>query len=376
MNHECIYLKQTEPNVHFTAREHIFPAGLGGLKKLDLGMVSDEFNNSISSLELGFMRESPIALSRAISGPGKYGKSKKTTESKVSIMEDLKETGSYELGYLAKSIPYSIPQIVIEPNTQFLLQMTREDSEIETQNKVDHFIDNLKKYDNYYTPIYENKLPDDKFIVGYHKKRWYVASNKILSKDLVEEQIEIFLAHYSNQKDDSEFKYKDVKVSIYLNYTMNLNDYYRVCAKIIFNYLAFAKGKEFVMNKAFDPIRKWMAHGGENSFAEIINSENRQLIPAIPDEAHYIVVQRAKRKNEDVLFGLLHLYGSKHQVIVELCNNYDKNFPAGSSEPFEMIGFICDWQNKREITLIEHLTQIYDDDQALDEINKNLHSKF
>lgn len=71
---KCIYLKKTEPEVTFKSGEHIIPAGIGGIVKLDNGMVSDEFNTKIfSSIELDFMRNSIIALPRQFYGPGKRG---------------------------------------------------------------------------------------------------------------------------------------------------------------------------------------------------------------------------------------------------------------------------------------------------------------
>jgi len=40
--------------IYYTGREHIFPAGIGGMQKLPQGYVSDEFNNDTSKLEQVF----------------------------------------------------------------------------------------------------------------------------------------------------------------------------------------------------------------------------------------------------------------------------------------------------------------------------------
>lgn len=53
----CIYLKKSEPDVRFTKREHVIPAGLGGIAKLSLGVVSDEANEYFSPLEMETLRK-------------------------------------------------------------------------------------------------------------------------------------------------------------------------------------------------------------------------------------------------------------------------------------------------------------------------------
>lgn len=53
---KCIYLKKMLPDVTFNKAEHIIPAGIGGIKTLPKGLVSDEANELFSKLELDFMR--------------------------------------------------------------------------------------------------------------------------------------------------------------------------------------------------------------------------------------------------------------------------------------------------------------------------------
>ena len=46
---KCIYFK--EDNLKYDSREHIFPAGIGGVKRLLRGFVSDKANNYFSNIE-------------------------------------------------------------------------------------------------------------------------------------------------------------------------------------------------------------------------------------------------------------------------------------------------------------------------------------
>lgn len=69
----CIYYKKTEPDLRFDKEEHIIPAGLGGIHKLEKGSVSDEANEKFSKIETVALRNSIIGFNRMNFGPGKRG---------------------------------------------------------------------------------------------------------------------------------------------------------------------------------------------------------------------------------------------------------------------------------------------------------------
>ena len=50
----CIYLGNCE-DLTYQKQEHVFPAGLGGKRMLDHGVVSDQANNLFSPMELKLM---------------------------------------------------------------------------------------------------------------------------------------------------------------------------------------------------------------------------------------------------------------------------------------------------------------------------------
>lgn len=68
----CIYFGNNE-NLHYTQREHIFSAFLGGKTRLDLGVVSDEANHELSCLEGELAHKSTLQIPRGFMGPGKRG---------------------------------------------------------------------------------------------------------------------------------------------------------------------------------------------------------------------------------------------------------------------------------------------------------------
>lgn len=67
---ECIYFKN-QNNIMFKGREHIFPAGLGGIQTLPEGYVSKEANDYFSKLEDHLMHYSLISTTRMMVGPPK-----------------------------------------------------------------------------------------------------------------------------------------------------------------------------------------------------------------------------------------------------------------------------------------------------------------
>ncbi|MDD4562431.1 MAG: hypothetical protein PHW39_05090 [Syntrophomonadaceae bacterium] len=87
---ECIYLKQTKPDLKFTKREHVIPAGIGGIEKLPSGYVSDAANEFFSSIELIALRKTFLAVNRENVGPGKRGTLNVKKVKSPSIRAELK----------------------------------------------------------------------------------------------------------------------------------------------------------------------------------------------------------------------------------------------------------------------------------------------
>ena len=77
MSNMCIYLGDKIANVE-KSEEHIFPACIGGIRKLSNEDVSAEANRIFKPLEDKFAHQSEIQLTRSFYGPGKRGSKNRT----------------------------------------------------------------------------------------------------------------------------------------------------------------------------------------------------------------------------------------------------------------------------------------------------------
>ncbi|WP_375102289.1 hypothetical protein ACDZ28_01115 (plasmid) [Paenibacillus sp. RS8] len=337
----CIYLKQTEPNVSFKSQEHIFPAGIGGTKKLPLEYVSHDCNNYFSAMELQFMRNSLIALPRQFHGPGKRGDSnpKKATKSNVSLITELNASNSFGFGYISLGKPYNISQILI--NIKGPIQF-KSDRSFGNVNKVTtDFMNNLEKFNGKYSLHEDERLTEDEFILGFRDGKWYVA---LSNKDL-EKQIRIFIDKILFEKPIQNKVPTMGTIQTEVQQTFQFDDtFFRVCAKIIFNYLALAKGQNFVLQSCFDPLRDWIVNGGDNTFAGLLGKEFNLDIQT-PKLAHkFMIVQDGK-----MLKSIISFYGGQFATQVNLCEDFEGCF--------ELDGFICDWENGYDYRWAEYINR-------------------
>lgn len=67
----CIYYKN-RIGLTFNKREHIFPKAIGGIERLDAGVVSDQANEFFANnLEVKTLRMSEIFIGRIVNGYNK-----------------------------------------------------------------------------------------------------------------------------------------------------------------------------------------------------------------------------------------------------------------------------------------------------------------
>ena len=341
----CIYLKETEPEVTFEKQEHIISAGIGGVRMLDKGMVSDEFNNTISSLELDFMRNSPISIPRQFLGPGKRGSlsEKKASKSNIHIVSANGDFSDASLGYIKLGKPHQIPQFKIMDNVKIQIIFDQSDGDYKVQ--LLNFIEDLKSFEGKYNTIVDNKIQLGQVLLGKFKEKWYLGiHNQDNNPPLME-----YVNKLINEKSILSERPNYGKTHVVSGQSMvfNIESYFRVCAKIIFNFLAFSHGADFVLQEKFDSIREWIVNGGENKFANLIDkkNENKSMTGKIyyPDQAHKITI--IKKNNQ--LLGIIDFYGESFETIVLLCDNF--------MEPYDINCYICDWKNKKEYTLMEYV---------------------
>ncbi|MER2172479.1 MAG: hypothetical protein ABS938_17820, partial [Psychrobacillus psychrodurans] len=140
------------------------------------------------------------------------------------------------------------------------------------------------------------------------------------------------------------------QVKVHQHYRIDIEENNRIIAKMAFNFLAFEKGSDFVLNSKFDAIRNWILTGESNqSFVDMITRDfelEKRLIPFCPDKAHYIIITQ----NATSLFAIVSLYGEASSYVVKLAN-----IELGECIIPHPIGLICDWKNRKEYTLTDHI---------------------
>lgn len=346
---KCIYLKKTEPDVSFNTAEHIIPAGIGGISKLDKGMVSDEVNTKIfSNIELDFMRNSIISLLRQFDGHGKRGalSIKKATKSNLHVMFTADGVEEASLGYIKKAKPYQVPQVKIINTNQINLIFDKSEGNYKTQ--LVHFIEELENFDGKYYLIIEDNIPSNQVILGKFKGKWYLAARDSNINYSICDIIRKVVKQSTIMEEQP--KYSSSQTTSHMPLSFNREKNFRVCAKIVFNFLAFSQGTEFVLHERFDKIREWIVRGGVNEFVDWL--DKRDLIGNIfdklpfPQQSHRIFIT----KEANHLVGRLSLYGESFKTIILLCDNF--------TETFNIDGFICDWKNKKEYNILEYINSL------------------
>ncbi|PEL74420.1 hypothetical protein CN603_15835 [Bacillus toyonensis] len=347
-NH-CIYLQDEQSKFTYNSGEHIIPAGLGGIQKLPGGYVSDLCNNTFSGIETEFMRRSLLALPRQFLGPGKRGKlnPREATKSGIGFMWDGISTETIELSYISLGDPYALPQLKI--NTKGNIKFSADKSLGDTEQILNNFFNQLKKFDNKYTIHEDTRIDKETFLIGYEKdeKRWHLAFHEKTHNIDVQKWIERVLNPEGRKFSKPE--YRSMQAEVTQQFTMDLEAHERVYAKIAFNFLAYVKGQDFVLQECFNPVRNWILKGGDNNFVESpINDDmvgGFKEIP-LPELCHKIFLFNI----DNDLVAFLSFYGGQFGAKVILGKDF--------SGDFDMDGFICDWKNREEYRIFDYLHKI------------------
>jgi len=328
----CIYYRD-RPGLTFGQAEHIIPAGIGGQHTLPKGYVSDQFNHDISKLELGFMRESVIAIGRQMVGPGKRGSVKPAdvTRSKVMLVSQPGPPESFFLGYLALGKAVALPQVRIDQSTgdkDWTLPATVPAAE------ADGYLLNLLAGASGLKPTYisSDRLGIQEAIIGFDD-RLYIArhpgSNFELSARLIDE------LRAAVGESNAPFAPKQQPIS-FNQAAVVADDFYRVTAKIALNTLALLKGKDFVLDAAFDTLRRYITIGGQNPGVVLIPKAQRY--PQFPLHAHHLIFAVSAGK-----LACNVCFYNQFTVNLNLANKF-----AGTFHPQI---YLCDWRNKEEGTV-------------------------
>ncbi len=346
----CIYLGN-KIGLHYESQEHVFPAALGGIAKLPIGFVSDEFNQMISGLEMDFMRNYVFTIPRTIEGPGKRGKlaEKFHSPSNVSVLVDEKDR-QYALGYTIKNKPYKIPHICLNSVTGETLFSFQNDYSENLKSKIENFLNWIKQINwNSVIELDGEMLPDNLILFGTMPRkngsiRAFIAKNKLNKFTLNLAQVQHIAEGYYNQYNIPHSK--KYHATVHAKATL-IEDHFRILAKIAINFIALEKGEEFVQDEKFRPIVQWVSEGGKNQFVQFIPKVNLLGTDAIklPSSSHYIVVSKVHSR----MVACICLFSS-FTVLVDYGFSFD--------ESFDECGLICDWKNRKEYMLKEYLTTL------------------
>lgn len=346
--YHCLYCRKDDKEVNFTSKEHVFPAGIGGIFQLPVGVVCDKCNTEyFSPLESDFIRNSPIAIARQFLGPGKRGSLNPSyvTSSSVHLMAKNDESGERLLGVISKGVPFQIPQFRFLGPENYTIFLDPRHGDVESQmvsfNGVMREFNKEKKF----VHLSDNLLEENEFYFGFWKKKYYLCSRNRESISSVLELLEQL--KIGNIYEKTERIYTKEIVESRQEFGFNVKAFERVCAKIAFNGLCYLKSQEYCLNPKFDAIRDFVLNGGNNKFVILMNREqseslNTNLRDAFPQHSHRLHLFLIRNEG---YHAHLNLYSSFNLVI---------RLTKGIAQEDSSIGIVCDWPNRHDITFTEY----------------------
>ncbi|AIZ65392.1 hypothetical protein PK28_17115 (plasmid) [Hymenobacter sp. DG25B] len=330
--------------MHYDSAEHIIPAGLGGIQKLPREYVSREFNHQSSKQERVFIKSSIIALPRQLLGPGKRGSMNpsKATKSTVNVFSKQPLEDSFSLGYIQQGKPRELPYIVWNSKRDeftISIEKTAKESDVaEFKRYIAAFKEDRVRM------ISHPELDSDTYILGVqpgleHTVDFYIASQDGITHPFTQEllrEIDTLIVDKATFTGAEAYHVRTHQTAVIGN------EYYTCCAKIAFNALAFIQGKDFVLQPCFDPLRKWIAQGGDNQFVRLAPELFSEMKSAFPVDSHYILFT----KTDLGLVASVSFYDNIHNLV------WLSEEPTGGPV---LDGFICDWRQRRELHYNEYM---------------------
>lgn len=336
----CIYYG-VSPLLTYKNQEHVFPAGLGGNKKLPNDYVSDQANKLFSPMELKLMRSSLISFERMMFGPGDRGSLQPRKASKSLVNVGVQDDKEIVLSYTAIGKPYNIPQIHLYGSSA---RLSIPSEHGETSQQISQIVDALRKFSGKFVFLPYNGFSEDEMIIGFFEGKYYVSATGMRpSVEYIQEKIGIFLNNFC----EGELQ-KGVH-HVQQNYHLVENEEIaRVYAKVAMNTLALVKGKEYAMHKNFDEIREWILTGKSKCeffcLPSLLTNELSHLVKIFPDRSHWCLFSKI---------------GTTLEAMVCFYNCFMRRFTFGEvvyqTDFVYPNGFICDWKNEKEYTLEEFI---------------------
>lgn len=365
MQNHCIYLKdRKQEELHFQKQEHIFPAFVGGMHKLEQGAVSDEMNELFSKWELLAAQDSILTLNRMFLGPGKRGSMnpKKRGHAKIGIHKS--DDGKLSLGYIYMGTPKLILQVNFPldvqegENVQIGVSIDGENREqiLEQQKSL---IDALEKYDGRAVVLTEKVIPEKLALLGYYNGRFFLGlhpnANNEETFSYVKKMVPKVCVGLKLQTFPENAKVHKSQVHSNFAHCMDMKAYFRLVAKVAFNAAAYLNGREFMLADDFDGIRNAIVTGEEiERYVQFANDSPLKVFKELNYEQfvgrnfHSVICMR---KGNQYL-AVVSFYGVISSMVVLLAENLTV-FPAS-----QMDGYVCDWEQQWEGRFGEFLMRI------------------
>ena len=335
----CIYFSDRQ-DLTYEKQEHVFPAGLGGIAKLPRGYVSDQANELFSPLEGELMHSSLLALPRAIFGPGKRGSldPPKASKTQISCLQD--ESGKIALGYMSGKKGYYINSLT-KRGSEFIYTVATEQHDVPEQAWME-FKESCKNFGRIkkYVLIHERKLSPPDWVLGFYKSKYYLALGAECTIESVQKQLEVII----NTSKSGPLRKKSGHPEFDIR-AEESDRTTRVYAKVAINVLAYMLGEDYINQGRFREVKDWvLGKTKSTAFSQLpkITPGNKL---AVPGRSHWCVIQVIGGK----LVTIVCFYNS-FSMCFELADSilqYDKVIYPGA------FGMICDWENKRELTVEE-----------------------
>ena len=342
----CIYYGDS-PELTYVNREHVFPAGLGGIHKLEKGVVSDQANALFSKMEMKLMRQSLVSFYRILFGPGDRGSlvPNKASKSLVTVGHD--EDGNTILSYFSDGKPQGIPQVLFS-GKKYRISLPTTHADLSENKKL--FLSALQKYDNKF--VYLNSsffLPVGEIIVGYFEGKYYVGTSDGRPEVSKVKKAINSLLQVSSSNDEEEKVTVNEHMVEQEHIMLEDQEIARMYAKTAMNVIALIMGAEYAANPQFDDIRNWIITGESKdnySYLPVISikkDHSNRLEELMPPDSHWCLFMRVE---------------SNLEAIVCFYNKISRRFTLGEMPDTKCtfpFGFICDWRNEREYTYDEFL---------------------
>lgn len=330
----CIYI-ESNISLTYNKQEHVLPAGLGCVDKLEQGLVSDQANIIFSKYELDFLENTPLGFVRQ-RNIGKRGNLNKPVPTIVCNFGSNESDPELYVSIFDKT--YGIAQLLIRDN-----DCAKMHAPSESEGYI--FFELLKKITKE-TKFKFSILPNCKtktIIIAYCNKKWYCYHSFIIKTREYYEQIVDCIINTISQLPNQlheiqpvikkEPKNKDIYVGKIMNTSSFINEY-RVIIKTIINSLCYLFGRKIATDESLKEMKKFAL--GE---LEQLNIKHKKWIQLSDEtiEIHPHIIKFYYDERWHCKISLFDEWFYDFELPIDLSSHLKNNQPKE---------YIVNWQNR------------------------------